>query len=300
MSLNIKTADGLKEIGKVTKEKVVNALGYEPADKKVETSIKDNTDKIGEVEASLAAHEADTVAHVTAAEKQTWSNKSDVKSYNDLQDAPNIAETDTDDLVITDESGNIIAKVDKDGLATTGVNAKTIKLAGEDLGAKLASLDADLEASKIPSINDDGSGKLEFADEAGNVVARIDEDGFETTKVTAKEAIIGGVDINEHISDKQAHLQVGELEGLDARLTSIEADLADYPITQDGSDKLTVADEAGNIVFEINSDGQGATNVHSLLINGKPLTEFISETSAKVDVLTDAEIIALVAEGMAS
>lgn len=299
MSLNIKTADGLKEIGKVTKEKVVNALGYEPADKKVETSIKDTTDKIGAVEASLATHEADTVAHVTAAEKQTWSNKSDVRSYNDLQDAPNIAETDTDDLVITDESGNIIAKVDKDGLATTGVNAKTIKLAGEDLGAKLASLDADLEASKIPSINDDGSGKLEFADEAGNVVARIDEDGFETTKVTAKEAIIGGVDINEHISDPQAHLQAGELEGLDARLTSVEADLADYPITQDGSDKLTVADEAGNIVFEINSDGQGATNVYSLLINGKPLTEFISETSAKVDVLTDAEIIALVAEGMA-
>lgn len=41
MSLNIQTPNGLLEIStKVTKDKVIEALGYEPAN---ETHVKDNT-----------------------------------------------------------------------------------------------------------------------------------------------------------------------------------------------------------------------------------------------------------------
>lgn len=209
-------------------------------------------------------HSNNTGIHITDAERCTWNSKSDFSgNYNDLDNKPNIIDDGSNNLAIADTDGNIIFKVDADGTHTTA-----LEIDGEDIVELINSngFSGDYNDLKNkPNIIDDGSGKLEFADEAGNVVARIDEDGFETTKVTAKEAIIGSVDIK-----------------------------------QDGYDKLTVADEAGNIVFEINSDGQGATNVHSLQINGKPLTEFISETSAKVDVLTDAEIIALVAEGMAS
>ena len=392
MSLNIKTPNGLQEIGKVTKEKVVSALGFEPADKKIESTIKDNTDKINTTEASLAAHEANTIFHVSSADRQKWDNKSDVESFYDLQDAPSIVETDTDEFVIADEAGNVAAKVDKDGLSTANINTMSVNLAGEDLGAKLASLEASVEASKLPSIVDDGSGRLEFTDEDGNVAARLDEKGFETATVIAKKALIDGVDIKDevvkHVGD-DTHLREGERERWDAKsdfngdfdalsnspfrndysgkleftdddgniiarldengfeTTAIKATeisletsagavsvkdkfdefdshivddthlkpgerekwdhksdfngdfdaLSNSPIRQDGSDKLSVVDEDGHIVFEINSDGQGATNVYSLLVDGKQLEEIIAEVEP--EVLTEEEIIALVAEGMA-
>lgn len=78
MSLNIQTADGLLEIGgKVTKEKVISALGYKPADE---------------------------------------------------DDLPNITEDESGELSIADESGNVILKVDADGVHTTEVTAKGVML----------------------------------------------------------------------------------------------------------------------------------------------------------------------------
>lgn len=43
-------------------------------------------------------------------------------SYNDLTDAPNITEDDSGNMVIADESGNIIFKADADGIHTTAVS----------------------------------------------------------------------------------------------------------------------------------------------------------------------------------
>lgn len=43
-------------------------------------------------------------------------------SYNDLTDAPNIAEDDSGNMVIADESGNIIFKADADGIHITAVS----------------------------------------------------------------------------------------------------------------------------------------------------------------------------------
>ena len=43
-------------------------------------------------------------------------------SYNDLTDAPNITEDDSGNMVIADESGNIIFKADAEGVHTTAVS----------------------------------------------------------------------------------------------------------------------------------------------------------------------------------
>ena len=135
LSLNIQTSTGLLEIStKVTKEKVISALGYEPANK---------------------THTEDESVHVTFAEKETWNNKSDVKHYDDLEGKPSITENDSGSMVIADERGNIIMQVDADGLATTNVSAKTISLNGEDLGKRLDELE-----SKTSNIVDDESGKI--------------------------------------------------------------------------------------------------------------------------------------------
>ena len=210
MSLNIQTATGLLEIGgNVTKEKVISALGYEPAGEEVETTVNTHTKNTDihitaderelwtENVENLDAHKSDITVHVTSAEKETWNNKSDFSgAYADLIDAPNITETDSGNMVIADENGNIIMQVDEDGLATTNVNAKTIELNGEDLGVRLDEL-----TSKTSSIVEDESGKIEFADESGNIIARISENGFETTQVIADTAIINGVNVGEKLDE---------------------------------------------------------------------------------------------------
>lgn len=166
MSLNIQTQNGLVEIGKVTKEKVTTALGYTPAD-----------------ETTLANHVANIDIHITAQERTAWNNKSDFSGdYTDLENVPNITENESEDLIIADNNGNIIAKFDSDGLDTTNIdansvnsislgavniNANTIILDGEDLGAKIETL----EAESLPNIIDDESNKFIISDTEGNIIA---------------------------------------------------------------------------------------------------------------------------------
>lgn len=288
MSLNIQTATGLLEIGgKVTKEKVISALGYEPADK---------------------AHTTDKTVHVTSAEKEIWNNKSDVKHYEDLEGAPSITENDSGNMVIADESGNIIMQVDADGLATTNVSARTISLGGEDLGIRLD----ELEASKVSNIVEDESGKVEFTDEAGNVIARINVDGFETTTVTAKSAVINGVDIgtkldeyNEaidgvsgnlttHTSNSTIHVTADErdLWNNKSDFSGDYNDLTNAPdIKEDNSGEIVYADESGNVIAKIGENGFETTqvianNVVAGGVNlGSTLSSHINESDGRVDKL---------------
>lgn len=283
MSLNIQTATGLLEIGgNVTKEKVISALGYEPADK---------------------AHTEDKTVHVTSAEKETWNNKSDFSgAYADLIDAPNITENDSGNMVIADESGNIIMQVDADGLSTTNVNTKTIKLDGEDLGTRLD----ELESSKISGIVEDESGKVEFADEVGNVIARINADGLETTTVTAESAVIGGVDIGTkldeykeaiddvsgdlttHTSNSTVHITADERTSWNNKsdFSGDYNDLTNAPdIKEDASGEVVYADESGNVIAKIGENGFETTQViaDTVVVNGVNVEEKFTQVNERID-----------------
>ena len=267
MSLNIKTATGLLEIGgNVTKEKVISALGYEPANKEVESTVDTHTKDtdihittdertlwIKNVE-SLDAHTTDTTVHVTSAERTTWNNKSDFSgAYADLIDAPNITETETGNMVIADESGNIIMQVDENGLATTNVGAKTIKLNGEDLGTRLD----ELESISLPNILDNESGDLTISDESGNVIMKVDASGLETTTVTAKSAIINGVDITTYVDTQVANLVNSAPEALNTL------------------DELAAA---------LGNDANFATTVTNQIASKVDQTEFDKHTHTKADI----------------
>jgi hypothetical protein len=222
MSLNIKTANGLQEIGKVTKEKVVTALGYEPAKNELETTFdshaKDTNIHITvdertlwtETAENLDTHKFDKTAHVTAAERQTWNDKSDVKSYNDLPDAPEILDDGSGKFSIADDDGNVIVQIDADGLETTKITAAAIELNGQDVDSRLG----ELEAISLPNILDNETGELAIADEAGNVVMKVDADGVETTTITASTAIVNGINIEEtlltHTGDTDIHITAAE------------------------------------------------------------------------------------------
>lgn len=96
-------------------------------------------------------------------------------SYNDLTDAPNIAEDDSGNMVITDEAGNIIFKADANGIHTTTVSldgevAASEKYVNEaianiefptiDLSSKADLIDGKVPLSQLPEMSIDTS---EFA-----------------------------------------------------------------------------------------------------------------------------------------
>ena len=107
MSLNIQTSNGLLEIGgSVTKDKVVSALGYSPAN---EEAIDD--------------HVNNSVLHITAAERAKWNSGTGSGSG-----ISNIEDDGSGELTIQDEADNAIFRVDANGMTTTKVTAKALSL----------------------------------------------------------------------------------------------------------------------------------------------------------------------------
>ena len=91
MSVNVQTKEGLKQIAdKTTKKKVLDVLGYTPAN-----------------EEDLINHRGDVDIHVSSSEKEKWNNKPE--TYEELKEKPSISEYDTKTLYVVDEKNNIIA-----------------------------------------------------------------------------------------------------------------------------------------------------------------------------------------------
>ena len=206
-SINIKTAAGLVEVGgQVTQEKVLTALGYVPANEKIESTVED--------------HVSNTEIHIKQTERELWNSKSNFSgNYQDLRNAPDIVEDESGELNIADESGNVIVKVSGNGLETTEVQAQGIQLANtlinhiSDNTEKLHVYSTEKEKwngksnfscnyqdlKNAPGIVEDETGVLALADPNGNKIAQFDSDGFTTTKVIADNVIANGVDLGGKI-----------------------------------------------------------------------------------------------------
>lgn len=79
-------------------------------------------------------HTSDTNTHITSEDRTNWDAKSDFSGdYNDLTNAPSISEDMTDGVIYADKDGNIIARVDDDGLKTTAISAGEIRLGTQSL-----------------------------------------------------------------------------------------------------------------------------------------------------------------------
>lgn len=79
----------------------------------------------------LEEHTQNSNLHVTSADKQKWNAKSNFSGdYNDLTNAPAIAEDETGDLVIADNAGNIIFRASDQGLETTHLSIGSLTING--------------------------------------------------------------------------------------------------------------------------------------------------------------------------
>ncbi len=184
------------------------------------TEIEVNDIKIGE---TLSNHINDNNIHVTLDDKNTWNSKSNFSgNYNDLENAPSITEDDTSNLTVADENGNIIFKAN-----VSGIHSTALTLNGEDISGKINSLEALVgdksvadqisdavdgfesfsgdynDLTNAPNINNNDDKELFVADNAGNIIFRINENGTHV-----KSLSIGGSDV-EGLIDAKIQAAIG-------------------------------------------------------------------------------------------
>lgn len=206
----IQTPNGLTQISsQLTKEKIIAALGYTPAD--------------------------------------------NASFYEDESGA----------LVIADEKGYIIARIDETGFKTTKINTNAIALNGEDLAEKLQAL-----ADKVPNIDLTGYATEEYVNNA------IDNINIPNPDLSAY-ALAADVEANKvltdaHAVDKAIHVTQSEKYAWDAKsnFSGNYSDLSNAPnIVADTNDnELIVSDAQGNVIMKVNAYGINTTAVY---VNGK-------------------------------
>lgn len=105
-----------------------------PAWAKEATKPTYTADEVGALaDTTVLADLADDASHrtVTDVEKASWNAKSDFSGdYNDLENAPNISEDGSGDLIIADANGNIIFRSNGDGFETVNLTAQNITING--------------------------------------------------------------------------------------------------------------------------------------------------------------------------
>ncbi len=206
-------------------------------------------------------------------------------------------------LVIADERGYAIARIDENGLTTTKVSANAIALNGEDLAVKLQSLKDAIEGIEIPEVDlSDYYNKTEVDDALKNVSVDLSnyynknevDNALKNVEVDltgyAKEDDIPDVSAyNNHIADSVVHVSEEEKNIWNAK-TSFSgnyADLAGAPnILDDNQEELVVCDKVGNVIFRIDMNG---LDVASILVKGQsvilPVYDMIADEGKTLKIV---------------
>ena len=172
--------------------------------------------------------------HVTAAEKETWNNKSNFSgSYNDLTDKP--VPTDLSNYYTKTEVDAAIENVDVDltGYATEEYVTNAINgidIPETDLTNYYTKTETD---TAIESAKDELSESIvseseewHIVDNNGNIVATIDASGISTTTVAAQAITLNGevIDLSNYYTKADIDAKLGDIEAaLDAILEMQES-----------------------------------------------------------------------------
>lgn len=178
--------------------------------------------------------------------------------YNDLTNAPNITEDDSGQMAITDESGNIIFKVDADGIHTTALSLNGKSAATEDY--------VNEAIEKIPT--PDVSGQIETHNTSGAAHADI------RRSVSDLSGLVGTTAVSKQISDAISEIDFPETD-LTNYYTKLETDTLIEELSEaivSESDDLKIADEDGNIILSVDADG---THTTSLTLNGENVLDIM-------------------------
>lgn len=172
-------------------------------------------------------------------------------SYTDLTDAPNIAEDDSGNMIIADESGNIIFKANADGIHTTAVS-----LNGET-AASQTYVDEAIANIDIPEVDFTG-----YATEiyVNNKVADLVNSAPEALNTLGELAVA----LENHEDAYDALLETVGSKATHTDLENLKEELSES-ITAEAED-WKVVNGNGNIIFSVDNMGAHTT---SLTLNGE-------------------------------
>ena len=236
---------------------------------------------------------------------RTWITNNLVAINNKIEENKiNITDDGSDNLSISDSSGNVIMKVDAEGVHTTALT-----LSGEDVQTKFDIVDSKIDAVgdlvgetpvaeqistaianqpevELPNITDDGSGEFNIADPNGNIIFKVDSTGAHTTDLTLNgESVTTKIDTVVDELSTVSNL-VGDTSVADQIGTAIEnhnhnySDIDNAPnITDDGSGEVVYADSNGNIIAKIDADGISTT---ALSLQGEDVNNIIDRKVANL------------------
>ena len=242
MSVNVQLANELRRISgqNTTQAQIMLALGYTPAN-----------------DTEFLAHAKNGSIHVSAQDRERWNNalgSGFSGNYNDLLDKPDIFNDNSGTLQITDNSGNIIAQVDRYGIKSVNFFVKGVELS-EIIRQSQFNIDYNNLLNR-PDIYEDNSGKISYADPNGNIIAEFSGAGLNTVGIKVK-----GVDILTLVAQGQYTV--------DYNLLINRPD-----IYEDGSGEMAFADIYGNVVATIGAEGLNAIDVR---IKGKSIAQIVEE-----------------------
>lgn len=180
-------------------------------------------------------------------------------SYTDLTDAPNIAEDDSGNMIIADESGNIIFKANADGIHTTAVS-----LNGET-AASQTYVDEAIANIDIPEVDFTG-----YATEiyVNNKVADLVNSAPEALNTLGELAVA----LENHEDAYDALLETVGSKATHTDLENLKEELSES-ITAEAED-WKVVDGNGNIIFSVDNMGAHTTN---LTLNGESVEDIVDE-----------------------
>ena len=160
-------------------------------------------------------------------------------------------EDDSGALIVTDEKGYVIARIDGEGLTTTKVSASAIKLNDVDLASKLAELEA-----ATPNVD---LSNYYTKSEVDDAIANIDNEGADLSQYAL------ATDVAAHVNNNNIHITNEDRNKWNEKsnFSGDYKDLSNAPnISIENDEELVISDASGNIIMKVDANGLNTTNLY--------------------------------------
>ena len=233
---------------------------------------------VNEKVADIHSHDnKDVLDSITAEDVLEWDNKSSFSGdYNDLINKPDIVDDGSDQLLIVDDNGNIVFKVDEKGVHSINMTVNGLDVATQDFVNEKV---ADVHTHNNKDVLDIITSENILSDEQKTQIST-------AYNHSQAEHAPSDAQKNSDITKEEIEAKlVGEINSHTHAPLSYEEIVNAPDIVEDENGNLNLVDEAGNIIVNIDANGVHTTNIvaDDLITSTSASINNISTTSLEID-----------------
>ena len=290
----------------ITDEKVINALGYVPADENV-----------------VKNHIEDKDVHVSAEDRENWDNK----DYASLENKPNIEDDGSGSFNVADDNGHIIFKADAAGIYSTDLflnknskgvneiitsNEENIAKANENITNLKNDFDEYIEEfeSSIGDINnqlqyidtnEDNSFKI--VDSNGRIGLLVDDNGVSVATMQAEQILVQNENIIDKIESNKNKISslnqkvINHIDDFDEYIEEFESSIGDINnqlqyIDTNEDNSFKIVDSNGRIGLLVDDNGLSAATIQvkNIILNNENVADKIQSNTNKINNLNQSVV----------